>query len=84
MNTRELNKLSVVHFNGSAQLTQFSLAFSSMEQYVKSFQRFHAGEDVRPVTPCIFSRIFEQTNLINGPQIQQEYARTEQIVRCTF
>ena len=23
-----------------------------MEQYVKSFQRFHAGEDVRPVTSC--------------------------------
>ena len=23
---------------------------SSMEQYVKGFQRFHAGEDVRPVT----------------------------------
>ena len=75
-NTRELLKLSVVHFKGSAQLTQFSLAehklyqavyiyilvrykiisviitvqieFSSMEQYVKGFQRFHTGEDVRP------------------------------------
>ena len=23
-----------------------------MEQYVKGFQRFHAGEDVRPVTFC--------------------------------
>ena len=23
-----------------------------MEQYVKGFQRFHAGEDVRPVTSC--------------------------------
>ena len=28
--------------------------FSSMEQYVKGFQRFHAGEDVRPVTSCKF------------------------------
>ena len=25
-----------------------------MEQYVKGFQRFHAGEDVRPVTSCKF------------------------------
>ena len=25
-----------------------------MEQYVKRFQRFHAGEDVRPVTSCKF------------------------------
>ena len=23
-----------------------------MEQYEKGFQRFHAGEDVRPVTSC--------------------------------
>ena len=23
-----------------------------MEQYVKGFRRFHAGEDVRPVTSC--------------------------------
>ena len=28
--------------------------FSSMEQYVKGFQSFHAGEDVRPVTSCKF------------------------------
>ena len=28
--------------------------FSSPEQYAKGFQRFHAGEDVRPVTPCKF------------------------------
>ena len=27
-----------------------------MEQYVKGFQRFHAGEDVRPVTYCKFLR----------------------------
>ena len=46
----------------------------------KAYTRFHAGIDVRPVTPCIFSRIFEWTNLINGPQFQQEQARTEQIV----
>ena len=90
---RELNKLSVVHFKGSTQLTQFSLSehklyraapylgplyrsysmvqilnckipervlprengwFSSMEQYEKGFQSFHAGEDVRPVTFCKF------------------------------
>ena len=25
-----------------------------MEQYVKGFQRFHAGEDVRPLTSCKF------------------------------
>ena len=25
-----------------------------MEQYVKGFQRFHAGEDVRPITSCKF------------------------------
>ena len=25
-----------------------------MEQYVKGFQRFHAGEDVQPVTSCKF------------------------------
>ena len=25
-----------------------------MEQYEKGFQRFHAGEDVRPVTSCKF------------------------------
>ena len=25
-----------------------------MEQYVRGFQRFHAGEDVRPVTPYKF------------------------------
>ena len=25
-----------------------------MEQYVKGFQRFHAGEDMRPVTSCKF------------------------------
>ena len=25
-----------------------------MEQYVKGFQRFHAGENVRPVTSCKF------------------------------
>ena len=25
-----------------------------MEQYVKGFQRFHASEDVRPVTSCKF------------------------------
>ena len=25
-----------------------------MEQYVKGFQRFQAGEDVRPVTSCKF------------------------------
>ena len=25
-----------------------------MEQYVKGFQRFHAGEEVRPVTSCNF------------------------------
>ena len=25
-----------------------------MEQYVKGFQRFRAGEDVRPVTSCKF------------------------------
>ena len=25
-----------------------------MEQYVKGFERFHAGEDVRPVTSCKF------------------------------
>ena len=25
-----------------------------MEQYVKGFQRFHAGEDVRPDTSCKF------------------------------
>ena len=25
-----------------------------MEQYVKGFQRFHAGEDVRPATSCKF------------------------------
>ena len=25
-----------------------------MEQYVKGFQRFHAGEDVRPITSCLF------------------------------
>ena len=30
--------------------------FSSMEQYVKDFQRIHAGEDVRPVTSCKFLR----------------------------
>ena len=77
-NTRELNKLSVIHFKGSARLTQFSPAghklyrdvswsalrklyhrssqkeFSSPEQYVKGFQRFHAGEDVRRVTCCKF------------------------------
>ena len=28
--------------------------FSSMEQYVKGFQRFHTGEDVRPATSCKF------------------------------
>ena len=29
--------------------------FSSMEQYVKGFQRFsHAGKGVRPVTSCKF------------------------------
>ena len=27
---------------------------------------------------------FKWTNLINGPQIQHEYPRTEQIVCCTF
>ena len=27
-----------------------------MEQYVKGFQRIHAGEDVRPVTSCKFLR----------------------------
>ena len=26
-----------------------------MEQYVKGFQRFHAGEDVRPVTSALAS-----------------------------
>ena len=26
-----------------------------MEQYVKGFQRFHAGEDVRPVTSALTS-----------------------------
>ena len=26
-----------------------------MEQYVKGFQRFHAGEDVRPVTSPLAS-----------------------------
>ena len=25
-----------------------------MEQYVKGFQRFHASEEVRPVTSCNF------------------------------
>ena len=25
-----------------------------MEQYVKGFKGFHAGEDVRPVTSCKF------------------------------
>ena len=30
-----------------------------MEQYVKGFQRFHAGEDVRPVTSCKFLLIAE-------------------------
>ena len=25
-----------------------------MEQYEKGFERFHAGEDVRPVTSCKF------------------------------
>ena len=34
MNTRELNKLSVVHFKGSAQLTQFSLAEHKLYQAV--------------------------------------------------
>ena len=28
--------------------------FSSLEQYLKGFQRFQAGEDVRPVTTCKF------------------------------
>ena len=28
--------------------------FSSLKQYLRGFQRFHAGEDVRPVTHCKF------------------------------
>ena len=31
-----------------------------MEQYVKRFQRFHAGEDVRPVTSCKFLHCYEK------------------------
>ena len=32
-----------------------------MEQYVKGFQRFHAGEDVRPVTSALpsFYHLFQ-------------------------
>ena len=30
-----------------------------MEQYEKGFQRFHAGEDVRPVTSCKFLLVSE-------------------------
>ena len=29
-----------------------------MEQYVKGFQRFHVGEDVRPVSSCKFLLIY--------------------------
>ena len=33
-----------------------------MEQYEKGFQRFHAGEDVRPVTSCKFLLAFETSH----------------------
>ena len=35
-----------------------------MEQYEKGFQRFHAGEDVRPVTSCKFLLAFETSHAV--------------------
>ena len=38
-----------------------------MEQYVKGFQRFHAGEDVRPITYLL--QVFTYSN-ITSPERQ--------------
>ena len=47
---RYINAISSLKFQTVRSLKEFS----SMEQYVKGFQRFHAGEDVQPVTSCKF------------------------------
>ena len=43
-------------------LVRYKEAISSfvLEQYVKGFQRFYAGEDVWPVNPCSFYLFYKQ------------------------
>ena len=65
-----------------------------MEQYVKGFQRFHAGEDVRPVTSALasFYHLFQVYYKVRQVLLQSatgitkcdDYYKVRQYTRTSF